>query len=89
MIIKEIHLPMAHSIFEDTGIQFTTEGRRYLGAIGSFDFVKSYVSNKVKEWSDELSRLSEIGLSHMQLILPSLMGFWGDGFFIQSVAQYW
>ena len=50
LIVKETHLPMARSIFGDTGIQFTTEGRRYLGAaIGSSDFVKSYVSDKVKE----------------------------------------
>ena len=64
LIVKETHLPMTRSIFEDTGIQFTTEGRCYLGAaIGTSDFVKSYVSDKVKEWSDELSKLSEIGLT--------------------------
>ena len=50
LIVKEMHLPMARAIFKDTGIQFTTEGRRYLGAaIGSAVFVKSYVSVKVKE----------------------------------------
>ena len=53
-------------------------------AIGSSDFVKSYMSDKVKEWCDEIS---QVGL-HMQLILPSPMGFWRDGFFIQSVAWY-
>ena len=40
LIVKETHLPMAHAIFENTGIQVTTQGRRYLGAaIGSADFV--------------------------------------------------
>ena len=53
---------MACAIFEDTGIQFTTQGRRYLGAaISSVDSVQSFVKDKVKEWSDELSRLSQIG----------------------------
>ena len=30
LIVKELHLSLAHSIFGDTGVQFTTEGRRYL-----------------------------------------------------------
>ena len=81
LIVKETHLLMARSIFEDTGIQFTTEGRRYLGAaIGSSDFVKSYVSDKVKEWSDELSRLSKIGLTQphaaYSALTHGLLGRW-------------
>ena len=41
---------MAHAIFENTGIQVTTQGRRYLGvAIGSADIVQSFVNDKVKE----------------------------------------
>ena len=85
MIVKETHLPKARAIFEDTGILFTAQGRRYLGAaIGSADFVQSFVNDKVKEWSDELSRLSEIGLT--QHILSLLMGFWGDGLFCQELC---
>ena len=81
LIVKEMHLPMARAIFKDTGIQFTTEGRRYLGAaIGSAVFVKSYVSVKVKEWSDELSRLSEIGLTQphaaYSALTHGLLGRW-------------
>ena len=81
LIVKEMHLPMARAIFKDTGIQFTTEGRRYLGAaIGSAVFVKSYVSVKVKEWSDELSWLSEIGLTQphaaYSALTHGLLGRW-------------
>ena len=44
LIVKEIHLPLARSIFGDTGIQFTTEGRWYLGAaLGSSIFIRSQV----------------------------------------------
>ena len=55
--------------------------RHYLGAaIGSSDFVKSYVSDKVKEWSDELSRLSEIGLTQphaaYSALTHGLLGRW-------------
>ena len=52
LIVKEtnINLPAARAIFEDIGIQFTTQGKRYLGAaIGSADFVQSFVNDKVKE----------------------------------------
>ena len=54
--MKEEHLPLAHSVFGDIGVQFTTEGRRYLGAaVGSSDFVKSYVSDKVKRTASAAS----------------------------------
>ena len=81
LIVKESHLSLAHSIFGDTGVQFTTEGRRYLGAaIGSSDFVKSYVIGKVKEWTDELFKLSEIALSQphaaYSAVTHGLLGRW-------------
>ena len=81
LIVKETHLPMAHAIFENTGIQVTTQGRRYLGAaIGSADLVQSFVNDKVKEWSDELSRLSEIGLTQphaaYSALTHGLLGRW-------------
>ena len=41
---------MAHDIFGDTGVQLTTEGRKYLGvALGSSEFIKSHVNGKVRE----------------------------------------
>lgn len=81
LIVKETHLPLARSIFGDTGIQLTTEGRRYLGAaLGSSDFVRSYVNDKVKEWSDELLKLSEIGLTQphaaFSALTHGLLGRW-------------
>ena len=49
LIVKEAHLPLARDIFGDTGVQLTAEGRRYLGAaLGSSDFIKSYVNHRVK-----------------------------------------
>ena len=65
------------------GIQFTTPGRQYLGAaIGSVDFVQSFVNDKVKKWSDGLSisRLSEIGLTQphatYSALTHGLLGRW-------------
>ena len=60
LIVKEEHLIQARSIFVGTNIQFTTEGKRYLGsAFGSPVFVQSYVDDKVKEWTDKLSKLCD------------------------------
>ena len=76
-------MPLARDIFGDTGVQLmiTTEGRRYLGAaLGSSDFIKSYVNGKVKEWSDELSKLSKISLtqphSAYSALTHGLLGGW-------------
>ena len=64
LIVKEEHLLLTRDIFGDTGVQVTTEGRRYLGAApSSSEFTKPYVNDKVREWSDELSKLSEISLT--------------------------
>ena len=81
LIVKESHLSLARSIFGDTAIQFTTEGRQYLGAaIGSSDFTKSYVIGKVKEWTDEFTKLSEIALSQphaaYSAVTHGLLGRW-------------
>ena len=81
IVKKETHLPMVNAIFENTGIQVTTQGRRYLGAaIGSADFVPLFVNDKVKEWSDELSGLSEIGLTQphasYSALTHGLLGRW-------------
>ena len=74
LIVKKERLLMAHDIFGDTGIQLTTEGRRYLGAVlGSSEFIKSYVNGKVREWSDELSKLSEIRLTQPHSAYSALM----------------
>ena len=43
----------------------TCQGERHLGAaLGDNSFVTKYVSNKVKKWTDEVLRLSEIAKTH-------------------------
>ena len=81
--MKKEHLLLARDIFGDTGVQLTTEGRRYLGvALGSPEFIKSYVSGKVREWSDELSKMSEISLTQPHSAYSALThGLLGGGHF--------
>ena len=41
----------ARSIFEETAINITTEGRKHLGAaLGSSYYLEQYVNGKVEEW---------------------------------------
>ena len=61
LIIKDAEkLNHAQDIFNDTGIKFTCEGKRHLGAvIGSNDFKSEYVREKVDTWIEEIERLTE------------------------------
>ena len=50
----------AQQVFSNSDIKFTTEGKRHLGAaIGSSDFRKVYAIEKVDNWCEEISKLSE------------------------------
>ncbi len=61
LIVKEEHRDNAEKIFEGTGIQITTEGKRHLGAVvGSNTFKENYVSNLVDDWIEQLKTLSRI-----------------------------
>ena len=68
LILKDSNkLEEAKRIFNATSIQYTTEGKRHLGAtIGSDDFRTAYATQKVTEWCDELERLSTFAKSQPQ-----------------------
>ena len=62
--MKPDRLTLAKELFSDLGVQVCTTGRRYLGgAIGSSDFVRSYLSMCVAKWVDEIERLSSLAES--------------------------
>ena len=51
LVVKEEHLPKAESIFTQAGIHITCTGRQHLGAaLGTPDFVKEYIMEKVAAW---------------------------------------
>ena len=50
--------------FAGTGVRVTCEGRPYLGAaIGSQEYSKKFIDDKVREWSVEVLLLAKIGES--------------------------
>ena len=58
-------LQAAETLFADTSIQITTEGKRHLGAaIGTTEFKDSYIKGKVEEWCKRLKKLAGFAKTH-------------------------
>ena len=54
LIVKPQHLRKARALFHGTGVVITAAGKRYLGsALGTNDFLMSYVQGKVSTWVGE------------------------------------
>ena len=67
LVVKSDKYELAKSIFKDTNINITKEGKRHLGAaIGSNEFKDEYVANFVKDWINQLKVLSEIAKAYPQ-----------------------
>ena len=68
LITKERHRSSATSVFSDTKIKITTDGKPYLGAsLGTTpSFTVLHAKSKVEKWSEELQCLSTIAQTHPQ-----------------------
>ena len=68
LIIKGSHLSAASSVFGDTQVKITSEGRPHLGAALSTtsSFPELYVKCKVERWCEELLQLCSIAHTHPQ-----------------------
>ena len=64
LVTKNIHHSYATTIFNNTGVNITTDGKFHLGgALGTPDFTKSYVLQKVDLWMQELNNLVACALT--------------------------
>ena len=64
LVVKEQYLELARTLFADTCVNVTADGRPHLGAaIGSPSFVEQYVSDKVSSWVTELKVLTSIAVT--------------------------
>ena len=71
----------AKRIFDGTGVQFTSEGMRHLGAaIGSQRFKQSYLDKKIKEWIRNVEELAKIAITEPQVAFSA---------FIQRMQSRW
>ena len=61
LVTKSEHLDKAKQLFDKSNVSITCHGRPYLDApLGSGDYVKEFVKEKVNMWVSELSLLSDI-----------------------------
>ena len=64
IVVKEEFEVKAKELFNDTGIQITSQGRPYLGApLGCSSFCEEFVKQKVEEWKKAIITLTEIARS--------------------------
>ena len=74
-------LEEARRIFKGTGVRFTSEGMRHLGAaIGSRQFKESYLQEKIDEWVEGVERLAKIAAIEPQVAFSA---------FIQRMQSRW
>ena len=67
LITKDPHIAKAQELFGDTQVNITTQGRPHLGAaLGSQEFVETYVSDKVQELNNQLLLLADIARTEPQ-----------------------
>ena len=67
LVVKPEHLQEAESLFADTAVQIRTDGWRHLGAVlGSPEFCKQYVTEKVETWALEIGRLADFATTQPQ-----------------------
>ena len=73
LVTKESLRATATRIFASTGVKVTSDGRPYLGAaIGSPNYISSYVESKVTEWVTNLRCLAEIASSQPHAAFSAL-----------------
>ena len=64
----------ARSLFSNTQINITSEGRPYLGAaLGTQEYVRAYVSEKVRKWIDELNTLPTIAATQLHAVFTAFI----------------
>ena len=64
LITKDQFLHNAATVFAGSGVNITSHGRPYLGALlGSPEFIEEYFSSKVGEWASSIAIPREIAVS--------------------------
>ena len=74
LILKDSsNLERAQNLFGDSEIKITTTGQRHLGAvIGTEEFKKTYLEEKVEDWCKRLKNLSQIAKRNYPKIYQNL-----------------
>ena len=72
--VKDEDMKLKAKIFQRQGIEITTKGKRHLGAVvGSQEFKKEYLEEKVNSWIEDVKLLSDIAKSEPQCAYAAMM----------------
>ena len=83
LVTKSSFGAAAAAQFAGTGVNVTVEGRPYLGAaIGTQEYIRKFMGDKIREWSAEVLLLAKIGESQPHAAYSALTHAW----FVQPVA---
>ena len=67
LLVKDQHKEAARTLFMNSGIKITTEGRPVLGApIGTPEFTANFIEDMVTRWRDELKVLTSFATTQPQ-----------------------
>ena len=67
LIVKNQHVNLANEVFQHSNVQITTNGERHLGAvIGSNEYKKDYVDDKINSLVEQLKLLLKIAETEPQ-----------------------
>ena len=73
LITKPSLKSKAEDVFRSTNVKITTAGRPHLGApLGSDAYVNEFLREKVNQWCDMLSTLSDFAIAHPQAAYSTL-----------------
>ena len=91
VIAKEDKHEEASELFEGTGVNITTSGKRYLGgAVGKETFVNNYIMNKITEWVKEVNRLALFAKTQPHAAFAAFTkGLIGRWVYLIRVTQIW
>ena len=78
LLVKDDFKQRAEEIFHDTGVSISSEGRPVLGSpLGTADvYISTWVQEKIKVWTGELSTLNELSKSSPQAVFSALTHGW-------------
>ncbi|CAM1307783.1 Uncharacterised protein r2_g1768 [Pycnogonum litorale] len=69
LVVKKGFEELAREHFNETGVQFTSDGRTYLGsAIWTDDFVQKFVREKIETWIEEIKVLTNFAQQQPQCV---------------------
>ena len=66
LTVKEDHLPNATTLFDNSNVNITAEGKKHFGVtVGSDNYKREYI-DLVKDWNSQLCMLPTLGESQPQ-----------------------